>query len=209
MVTGYNESVKHHGKTYHVQTEDRGRKNPIIETLIYVGGKIIHREVSSYADQNEDHKYDEKVIKILLDQQHDKTKEEIQAGRFEEFRPFGEEFISNRSFEQVILDFLAEEEKARTLSLDVVSKSAFAPSGPAFVLVRASDKESGQPIAGVKVHAKLLRTTGGPVDLPNAKSDAKGEARVEFEVPEGGGSLALRVWAESAAGRDEVQLLVR
>jgi hypothetical protein len=209
MVTGYNDSVKHHGKTYHVQTEDRGRKNPIIETLIYVGGKIIHRQVSSYADQNQDPKYDEKVIRILLDQQHDKIKEEIQAGRFEEFRPFGEEFISNRSFEQVVLDFLAEEEKARSLSLDVVAKSAFPPGGSAFVLVRASDKESGQAMAGVKVHAKLLRTTGGPLDLHELSSDAKGEARIEFEVPAAGGSLALRVWAESAAGRDEIQLLVR
>jgi len=209
MVTGYNESEKHHGKTYHVQTEDRGRKNPIIETLVYAGGKIIHREVSSYADQNDDQHYNEKVIKILVDQQHDKIKGEIRAGRFEQFRPFGEDFISSKSFEQVILDFLSEEEKASALALTVASNSSFTSGASAWVLVRTAHKGSGQPIAGAKVHARLLRGEGGPVDLADLASDAQGEARIEFEVPAAPGALALRVWAESQDGKDELQLLVR
>ena len=209
MVTGYNQSVKHHGKTYHVQTEDRGRKNPIIETLIYVGGKIIHREVSSYADQNEDGRYDEKVIKILVDQQHDKIKEEIGDGRFEQLRPFGEDFLSTRSFEQCILDYLHEEEAASTVAVAVASSSSFAGGAPAWVLVRTTDRSSGQPIAGAKVHSRLVRSTGGPLDLPDLQSDQRGEARLEFEVPAAPGSVALRIWVESDRGRDEMQMLVR
>src|SRR5262245_21768907 len=38
VITGYNTDVKHGGKVFHVQTEDKGAKNPIIETLVYVGG---------------------------------------------------------------------------------------------------------------------------------------------------------------------------
>jgi len=38
MITGFNTDVKHGAKVYHVQTEDKGRNNPKIETLVYVGG---------------------------------------------------------------------------------------------------------------------------------------------------------------------------
>src|SRR5438093_339781 len=50
MVTGFNTDVQHRGKTYHVQTEDKGLQNPIIETLIYMGGEILAARRTSYAD---------------------------------------------------------------------------------------------------------------------------------------------------------------
>ncbi len=50
MVTGFNTDVEHEGRVYHVQTEDKGVGNPIIETLIYMGGEILAARRSSYAD---------------------------------------------------------------------------------------------------------------------------------------------------------------
>jgi len=50
MVTGFNTDVKHDGRVYHVQTEDKGLQNPIIETLIYMGGEILAARRTSYAD---------------------------------------------------------------------------------------------------------------------------------------------------------------
>ena len=41
MVTGYNTDVEHDGRVYHVQTEDKGTDNPMIETLVYRGGEIL------------------------------------------------------------------------------------------------------------------------------------------------------------------------
>jgi hypothetical protein len=40
MITGFNTDVKYRGVVYHVQTEDKGTTNPLIETLIYKGGEI-------------------------------------------------------------------------------------------------------------------------------------------------------------------------
>jgi len=41
MITGFNQDVTFKNKVYHVQTEDRGKSNPVIESLIYVGGEIL------------------------------------------------------------------------------------------------------------------------------------------------------------------------
>ena len=41
MITGFNTDVKYKGVIYHVQTEDKGTTNPLIETLIYRGGEIL------------------------------------------------------------------------------------------------------------------------------------------------------------------------
>ena len=50
MITGFNTDVKYKGVIYHVQTEDKGRGNPIIETLIYKGGEILGSRRLPYAD---------------------------------------------------------------------------------------------------------------------------------------------------------------
>ena len=41
VITGFNSDVKYRGLVYHVQTEDKGQVNPLIETLIYRGGEIL------------------------------------------------------------------------------------------------------------------------------------------------------------------------
>ncbi len=43
MVTGFNTDVQHDGKIYHVQTEDKGVDNPLIEIVLPVG---IERQIS-------------------------------------------------------------------------------------------------------------------------------------------------------------------
>ena len=38
MISGHNTDLLHNGVVYHVQTEDKGRSNPVIESFIYIGG---------------------------------------------------------------------------------------------------------------------------------------------------------------------------
>src|SRR5471032_17484 len=40
VITGFNTDIKHSGKVYHIQTEDKGLQNPYVESLVYVGGEI-------------------------------------------------------------------------------------------------------------------------------------------------------------------------
>ena len=41
MLSGFNHNIKFRGKTYHVQTEDGGRSNPVVKTYIFLGGVIL------------------------------------------------------------------------------------------------------------------------------------------------------------------------
>ncbi|MSO19039.1 MAG: hypothetical protein EXQ56_01015 [Acidobacteria bacterium] len=48
MIFGFNTDVQGKDALYHVQTEDRGHKNPVVESIIYVGGKILGKSRTLY-----------------------------------------------------------------------------------------------------------------------------------------------------------------
>ena len=125
MVLGFNHNIKHNGKIYHIQTEDSGVENPHIITLLYVGGTIITRDKTSYADIV---KIDnlETVVKELMEEQHTGMLKKLISGTFdgdskpaapvEEVKPltkeeekekFGQDIISDKGLDDVILDFLS------------------------------------------------------------------------------------------------------
>ena len=35
VLTGYNTDIEYSGTVYHVQTEDKGQSNPLVESLVY------------------------------------------------------------------------------------------------------------------------------------------------------------------------------
>jgi hypothetical protein len=82
VITGFNTDVKHRGMVYHVQTEDKGAGNPVIETLIYKGGEILGAKRLPYADVVKEGR-DEKVILKLMEEQHNTMIGAVKAGRFD------------------------------------------------------------------------------------------------------------------------------
>src|ERR1044071_2388918 len=83
MITGFNTDVKHDGSVYHVQTEARGRDNPVFESLVYIGGTIIAKKISPYADQLRQGATED-AIASLLRRQHQVVIAAIRAGRIDE-----------------------------------------------------------------------------------------------------------------------------
>src|SRR5687767_12272673 len=83
MITGFNTDVKHDGSVYHVQTEARGRDNPVFESLVYIGGTIVAKKMTPYADQLREGATEE-AIAVLLKRQHQVIIASIRAGRVEE-----------------------------------------------------------------------------------------------------------------------------
>ncbi len=69
MVVGFNHNVKHHGKVYHVQTEDSGSDNPHIITHLFVGGNILATKKTSYADIVQADNL-EQIVRELMEEQH-------------------------------------------------------------------------------------------------------------------------------------------
>ena len=81
MITGFNTDVTYRGVVYHVQTEDKGTENPLIETLIYKGGEILASRRLPYAEiiQGDDA---EKAISKLMEEQHKAMILEVKRGKF-------------------------------------------------------------------------------------------------------------------------------
>jgi len=92
VLTGFNTDIKHAERVYHVQTEDRGPSNAVVESLVYVGGEILLSKKSPYAEHVHAGKIDEKAVRELMDLQHRRILEAIRRGRFDAKKP-GEESL--------------------------------------------------------------------------------------------------------------------
>jgi hypothetical protein len=104
VITGFNTDVKYRGVVYHVQTEDKGTTNPMIETLIYKGGEILASRRLPYSDLVKSHD-DEAAITKLMEDQHKGMILEIKRGRFD---PGGEQtVIEDLSLDEIVLAYLA------------------------------------------------------------------------------------------------------
>ena len=86
MITGFNTDIKHAERVYHVQTEDRGLANPIVESLVYVGGEILLSKKSPYKDLMHGERVDEKALREMMDLQHRRVIEAIRRGRLDRGR---------------------------------------------------------------------------------------------------------------------------
>lgn len=82
MLTGYNTDIRHGEVVLHVQTEDKGRENPAIESVIYMKGQVLAAKRTAYASLIEEGK-GEREIASLMEQQHRTILAAIRAGRFD------------------------------------------------------------------------------------------------------------------------------
>src|SRR5581483_5673056 len=80
MIFGRNTNVAIHNVVYHVQTEDRGAANALIETTVYCRGRVLHRLTNNYFDLLPLDSDKEAALKLRLDAQHRTVLEEMRSG---------------------------------------------------------------------------------------------------------------------------------
>jgi hypothetical protein len=103
VITGFNTDVTYRGLVLHVQTEDKGRDNPLIETLIYRGGEILGSRRLPYTDQLKGASDSEKVIARLMEEQHMAVIQDVKRGRY---LPAGEPPGEDLSLDEIVLAYL-------------------------------------------------------------------------------------------------------
>jgi len=104
VITGFNTDVKYRGTVYHVQTEDKGTTNPLIETLVYKGGEILGSRRLPYAELVKD-RSDEAAITKLMEDQHKGMLLEVKRGRFD--AASDRTMIEDLSLDEIVLAYLA------------------------------------------------------------------------------------------------------
>ena len=113
MITGFNTDVPYMGEVYHVQTEDKGKDNPMVESLIYKGGEILGARRTAYAKFLKNG-YEEKAVIKFMEEQHRSVIEEVRRGRYTKAKGgiLGDDTnVSDQSLDQVILNYLAANKK--------------------------------------------------------------------------------------------------
>ncbi len=81
MLTGYNTDVSYGGEIFHVQTEDKGLKSPIILSLVYRAGTILAAKRTAYDNLIQNGVVDESAVAQILNRQHQILVAAIRSGK--------------------------------------------------------------------------------------------------------------------------------
>lgn len=231
MLTGYNTDFLHRGVVLHVQTEDKGEANPWIESLIYIGGRVVAVERSSYEDLVSAGA-DLSAVAQRMDAQHTALIHAVQGGEYDErlkdYLPTGSEAAASGdsapadrkaaaaqaslpdALDRLVGGYLENEVSREVLELTVQGEFTASEGRPTAVQIMLRGSNSGNPISDVDVWAEFISTVAEPRVLARSRSDANGGARLQFEVPAlQRGTGAVIIAAESAElGRAELQHLL-
>lgn len=211
MITGYNTDIPYEGKTYHLQTEDKGLANPMIESLIYVGGEILAAQRTSYAHLVHRGRADEAAVVELLEKQHKKLIREIRDGRHDPdgLKPIGEGLITDRSLDQVVLDYIGELLAAEHLELTPIADFGIEANGRCNLQLLARGNLTGRPIKHAEIVFQLEGSVSKPEVLYQEKTGSDGIVRARFKIPggkRGEGTLVAVLSSESGPIRWERSL---
>jgi hypothetical protein len=212
MITGFNTDVEYDGRTFHVQTEDRGRRNPVVESLVYSGGEIVASRKSPYEELLAEATYSEAAVLKLMEAQHQAMVREIRNGRFdpEGPKPFGYNIITNRSLDEVVLDYLSREVGVEQIRLESDSHEALLEGAEATLRFRVVADASDRPVLGAKVTVKLISTQDRPKELFAGKTGADGRVEARVQIPElANANGALLCQAEASGNNAELKRLIR
>jgi hypothetical protein len=226
VLTGYNTDIDYAGTVYHVQTEDKGRSNPIVESLVYASGEILYSRRTPYHDLVEQ-AVEPQAVAAIMERQHRSIVDAIGGGRLHQLMSRDEEVasdddttivrprqgaapVSDASLDQVIVDYLQAQRGRAHLVLQAVREHDFAYGARARVAISALDSQSNSPMQGVEI-VVLFKSTAEPhrVLLAQGVTGPDGQFRDEVALPAyNGGTSAIIVSGRSELGQSEIKHLV-
>ena len=233
MLTGFNTDIEFEGVTYHVQTEDRGSSNPLIESLVYVKGEILASRRTEYSDLLMAGA-EMPAIQTLMDRQHRTIVDAIRAGRIDLLTgppvgaasdttvsrraPAGIRSLSgsveaikrsNRTLDEVISDWLAEQQREERIRVKVAGGDGLTFGAPFALKVRIYTTPGETPVEGAHAMARFLSTAMKPTAIAEGSSDSSGTVELKGTIPSlAKGQALLVVSVQHARGSDEVKFLV-
>jgi len=230
VLTGYNTDIEHEGMVYHVQTEDKGRTNPFVESLIYASGEILYSRRTPYQELM-DESVDLKAVASLMERQHRTIVEAIRRGKLSNLTgkesdiepeddtsvviaaqsaPAETQRENEPSLDQVIINYLESQKGKAHLILRATGDTDFVFGETARLRVVAVDSHNNDRQAGVQV-AVLFKSTAEPrrLLLAEGETDPEGVFAVEAQMPPfNGGTSAVVITGHSQLGQSEIKRLV-
>jgi len=227
VLTGFNTDIEYSGTVYHVQTEDKGQANPLVESLVYTSGEILYTRRTPYHDLIAE-EVDKSAVATLMERQHRTIVQAVESGGVDRLtgtivvvdeddttttskkaaRPA--DGSDEMSLDKVILDYLEAQRERAHLILRAGAEHQFHYDQPAEIAVTAEDSIAHDPVTRVSVSV-LFKSTAEPrrLVLAEGTTDSNGKYGAEVAVPTfAGGTSAVVIVAESDLGQSEMKYIV-
>ncbi|MGB2901726.1 MAG: hypothetical protein WBB89_20895 [Candidatus Acidiferrum sp.] len=201
MLFGHNTNVKVGDTDFHVQTEDRGVTNALIDTTVYFHGRVLHRRTNNYFDLLPLNAKNEPALKQRLDEQHRAVVEELRTGTLH--LPLPQE---TRSGADANVPNAAPVPKVLTLVL--INSKTWLAGKRATLDVSVQNRESGEPVN----HARIVARVEGAADSKEFKAETgiDGRAQLAFDMPRiSGAEPALVIEAMHGGAKGHLRFQLR
>lgn len=203
MITGFNTDIEHKGTVYHVQTEDKGLENPLVLSLVYVGGEILASKRAPYHDLIEEG-FDKAILQERLNRQHKLICAAIKSGRIEDLKRINNRAENNSAPEKTAPSSVEQappenplkpNEAAQTLSASTLTSAEIAPAQAETILPNTLEIESKKSLHESAAAENLLEINYFSPDQTLLKDD---ETQIFNELDS---EIDMKISApESAAG---------
>jgi hypothetical protein len=204
MLFGHNSNVNAADTTFHVQTEDRGATNALIDTTVYFKGRVLHRRTNNYFDLLPLNTESEQLLKRRLDEQHRAVVEEIRTGALHLSLP------QETKASPAAVGVSNVPPVPKVLTLVLINAKSWLVGKRATLDVSVQNRDSGEAVN----HARVAARVDGAADSNEFTTETgiDGRAQLEFEMPRLSGAepaLVIEAFGGDAKGHLRFQLRAR
>jgi hypothetical protein len=192
---GTHSAIEVSGQKFDVETEARGGERPVIDTTVYLSGRVIYRRVKSYDDLVAAPEINVDALQERVDSQHRDVLADLRSGALK----FGETAPAPK-----LLVPPAPIEFPKGIEVRLLNAGSWLASGTASLSIEVRGRATHKPAAGVTV--EVVMEGAHPAFRIQAGTDPRGRVAMQFPMPKlsaEGGELVIR--AGGAAGRDELR----
>jgi hypothetical protein len=208
MLFGHNTDVKAGETVYHVQTEDRGTANALIDTTVYCRGRVLHRRTNNYIDLLPLNPERENLLRKRIDDQHRSVTEEIRTGALHLVPPPLPVKEGPADKNKASIATHASPSAPPTLAVELINAKSWLAGKRANLHVTVRNKQNGTGLAGALVTARI--DGAAEVTEFSTETGADGQALLEFDMPRlAGAEPALVIEASRADSKGQLKFQLK
>jgi len=208
MLFGHNTDVKVGETVYHVQTEDGGTANALIDTTVYCRGRVLHRRTNNYIDLLPLDPRREESLRKRIDDQHRTVTEEIRSGALHLVPPPLPAQENPAAKQKIGSAAPSNASPATPLALELINAKSWLVGKRANLQVAVRKTPKGEAVARALVTARIDGAAN--VTEFSTETGPDGQARLEFEMPRlSGADPALVIEATQADSKGQLKFQLR
>lgn len=201
MAFGHNSNVTVAGDTYHVQTEERGIAHALIDTTVYLRGRVMYRRTNSFSDLLPLNSEREQALKLRVDTQHRSVVDEIRSGKLR----LGDGNDAKASAPRPVAGAWAA--AALDLHMELLNAKTWLSGKHASLQIAVNDHAS-KPVERATVMARV-EGAAEPAAF-SAETNLLGRTKLEFDMPPlVGPEVALVIEASKGKARGHLRFQLR